>query len=658
MKKLISSLLCAAVLLSLAACGSGGNVVAPTSDSGGWAGRGGPFALQSVELPGRALGLAACGGVLSVLALDDDYSLWRFEDGQLSRLGYAPADGAPGRMAADEGGVWLSLSGEDGSGLRLEHYPLDGGYADALLWPDASGCTGLACGGGLLWLCDGAGGLLLALSEDGTEAARLEPDVPLYGLAPVEGGVMARSGDTLLRCTADGVAEAGACSGSIWPSDDGGWLETDAEGLWRCAEGTRKAAVIWAECGISLSDITALAPLGEGYALIENDALWLLSPAAPEDIEPRREVSVYCLDPGADDFLGPVLAAVNAAKPGLYAYAVHDGSADLETRVSTLAALYASGEGPELICLGGIDPLGYVGSGWFADIYELMDSQGGICRDELVAPDPYELDGALYSLPAAFGVSTMLGRESRFGEYYSLSATDILDLGSKIGPDQILSRGELYSMICTTLAARLRLGEPPEVEGLTALLELAAEPVEKGEYIPPAEAFGADSVMLSYQYLYNVRTLAEVEAAAGCELWPAGAPTADGACGSEAQSLMSWAVSAAYAENGDGWALLQALLRLPEANVFRETPMYRPLFEAQLQESSVPDEDFLPAVTERQRDCFLGLLDELKLAAYTSSPLLDIVSEECAALRAGMQTPVDAAELILQRAELYLAEHG
>lgn len=86
--------------------------------------------------------------------------------------------------------------------------------------------------------------------------------------------------------------------------------------------------------------------------------------------------------------------------------------------------------------------------------------------------------------------------------------------------------------------------------------------------------------------------------------------------------------------------------------------MYRPLFEAQLQGFSFPDEEFLPAVTERQRDCFLGLLDELELAAYTTSPLLDIVSEEGVALRAGAQTPESAAQLILERAALYRSEHG
>ena len=140
----------------------------------------------------------------------------------------------------------------------------------------------------------------------------------------------------------------------------------------------------------------------------------------------------------------------------------------------------------------------------------------------------------------------------------------VLDASAVPGPDQVLSRDELYSLICTTLAARLRLGELPEAESLTALLELAAEPRKTSEYIPPEEAFGADMVMLGYQYLYNARSLAEAEAAAGCELWPVGAPTADGACGSAARTPISWAVSAAYAETGevdemDGAVAIQGL---------------------------------------------------------------------------------------------------
>lgn len=102
MKKLISWLLLCALLLSLAACGSSGQVVSPTSDSGDWGGRGQPFALKSVELPGQALGLAACGDALCVLVQGEARALYSVEDGQLVQLGYSEADGAAGRMTADD----------------------------------------------------------------------------------------------------------------------------------------------------------------------------------------------------------------------------------------------------------------------------------------------------------------------------------------------------------------------------------------------------------------------------------------------------------------------------------------------------------------------------------------------------------------------------
>lgn len=78
-----------------------------------------PFALKSVELPGQALGLAACGDALCVLVQGEARALYSVEDGQLVQLGYSEADGAAGRMTADDSGVWLTLIGADGSGPRL-----------------------------------------------------------------------------------------------------------------------------------------------------------------------------------------------------------------------------------------------------------------------------------------------------------------------------------------------------------------------------------------------------------------------------------------------------------------------------------------------------------------------------------------------------------
>ena len=90
---------------------------------------------------------------------------------------------------------------------------------------------------------------------------------------------------------------------------------------------------------------------------------------------------------------------------------------------------------------------------------------------------------------------------------------------------------------------------------------------------------------------------------------------------------------------------LTALLRLPGSNLFRETFMYRPLFEQQLEQSKAD---------ERQREIFRGLVEILRLADHSSSELRAIIQEE---LSAGAP-PEQAARAILDRASLLIAERG
>lgn len=162
--------------------------------------------------------------------------------------------------------------------------------------------------------------------------------------------------------------------------------------------------------------------------------------------------------------------------------------------------------------------------------------------------------------------------------------------------------------------------------------------------------------MLGYMYLNSARTIAETERQAGCELWPVGMPTADGSCGSLAKAWLSFGVCASEAENGDGWALLKALLTQPEANLYGETCMYRPLFEQQLERSAVPENEAQTGTTERQRDMFAALVGELRLAEFITDPVKDIVGEEGSALLSGDRSPEEAAALISERTALLLSE--
>lgn len=662
MRKLAALLHALALVFGLAACGRAEEGVIAPGGGEAWTGRGGPFALTKVELAGEALQLAGGGDAAYVLVNDGGFRLLCLEDGGTRELAYTAADGSPERIAADEAGVWFALGGAGDGEHRLVHYPRDGSAPDASADLDILSCQALEYSEGWLYLYDYNAGLLRVLGTDGAEAARFDLGKrTVTGLAASDGGVYVSlaSGDgtgSLAFCTQDGLMDERQTEGRVWRFGGEGCLLTDGEGLRRLdGDGTEPVA-IWQECGITLTDLSALAPLGEGFALINKGALYLLEPVEPGDIEPKREVSVYSLDPTADSALDEVLARINEAEPGLYAYTVHDADADARTRLSRLAELFVSGEGPELVCFGGIDPVSVTGSGWFSDIYELIDADAEFERSDLVAAAAYESGGRLYAIPAAFGVSTLLGRESRFGQRFGLRASDAADLGRHIGPGQVLSRGGLAWNIFTALAAQLSRGDEPDAQELTELLSLAAEPVPDTEYLAPAEAFGEDREMLAYMYLYNARTLAEAEQQAGCGLWPVGAPTSDGSCGSLAKAWLSYGVCAAGAENGDGWALLKALLTQPDANLYGETYMYRPLFERQLERSAVPENEAQTGTTERQRGMFEALVGQLRLAEYVSGPMMDIVGEEGSALLDGARSPEEAAGLISERAALLRAE--
>ena len=629
MKRTVSLLLALALMLGLTACGSAGEtVIAPGAEDGGWTGRGGPFALRKVELSGEALQLTGGGDAAYVLTSDGGFRLLCLEGGETRELAYTAADGSPSRMAGDESGVWLVLCDALGEDYRLVHYPRDGSAPDAAADIDILNCVELEYSAGEFYIYDYNAGLLRVLGADGAQTAQIDPGKrTVTGLAATDGGVYvglaAENGErTLALCTEAGLSDKRQLAFSVRRAGGEGCLLTD----------------------------------GEGYALINGGALYLLEPAEPGDIVPRREVSVYSLDPATDSMLDEVLARINTAEPGLYAYTVHDADADAQARLRTLAELFASGAGPELVSFGGMNPVSVTGSGWFCDIYGLIDADAEFERTDLVAAAAYERDGRLYAIPAAFGISTLLGRVSRFGQRFGLNAGDVADLGQHIAAGQILSRGGLAGNIFTALSAQLSRGDELSTEELTKLLSLAAEPVAETEYLAPSAAFGEDREMLGYMYLTSARTIAETERQAVCELWPVGMPTSDGSCGSLAKAWLSFGVCASEAENGDGWALLKALLTQPEANLYGETCMYRPLFEQQLERSAVPENEAQTGTTERQRDMFAALVGELRLAEFITDPVKDIVGEEGSALLSGDRSPEEAAALISERTALLLSE--
>lgn len=195
---------------------------------------------------------------------------------------------------------------------------------------DILNCVELEYSAGEFYIYDYNAGLLRVLGADGSETAQIDPGKrTVTGLAAGDGGVYvglaAEDGErTLALCTEGGLSDERQLAFSVHRSGGEGCLLTDDEGLWRFSGDEPEPVAIWSECGITLADLTALVPLGEGYALINGGALYLLEPAEPGDIVPRREVSVYSLDPATDSMLDGVARAHKHGGAGLYAYTVHD----------------------------------------------------------------------------------------------------------------------------------------------------------------------------------------------------------------------------------------------------------------------------------------------------------------------------------------------
>lgn len=637
MRKAAAFVLIFALMSGLCACGGGSGTSAEAPEQFV---EGGAYALKRLELTGSAMQLVSDGERAYVLT--SGYHLYALTDGEAVELDFNLSERLPCRMAADAAGLKLVTCDEGGENYELLTLDADGGVSEVQALPGLLSCVGLACLDGAAYVYDYTAGLLCVFGGDGGRQAGIGLDgATVTGLAAGPGGLFAAlrasDGTETLSRLEDGVLAGGqAISGSIWPSQRFDCLLSDKLGLYGRTGGSCEPLVIWVECGLSFSELSALAELGDGFALINADVLYLLEPADASDIPARRELGVYCLDPGMDDFLDLILSELNLTEPNIFARTLHDGEADGQARLSALSTLLASGKGPDLVCFGSLDPSAYTGSGWFLDIYGLIDADPDFDRDELVAAAAYETDTGLFAIPTAFGVSTLLGRESRFEGRYALDAT----VSDELEAEQMLYQGGLKSLIASALAAQLIKGELPGQERLTALLELSAASENRAEYLPLPESLGKDRVLLEYQYLYSANTFAECEAAAGCGLWPAGIPTFDGSCGSLASSLLCWGAC-----TDGGWELLKALLRLPGANLFNEAFMYRPLFEQQLEQSKAD---------ERQREIFRGLVESLRLADYSSGELRSIVQEEMGAGAAPEQT----ARTMLDRASLLIAERG
>lgn len=461
-RKCIIWMLLALLLLCACGKGEGGPEVqaAEKNQSAGtntWTGQGGSYAAKPLDLADYAGGyqdvhtLLSWGGQIYCMAWNHG------ETEQHMLVDGTEAGTVPGSLyftQASKDGLWL-LSEEE-SGMRLQLVSQSGQQLREILFPQLSAATleQVRCGEDRLYFIDG-GQLLLMDGEGQPLAAAALPEEEMKLRLSAGGEVYAVAGGTegnrfyrIDRDSGQLTAAFQAPAGTVY--DGGGEdpvLLKKQDGLYRLAEdGSAEPIVIWEECGISMSQIYGVLPLGEGhYACRVMGGYYELVPVAPENLLEKITLRLVTVFPGSYSGLSRTVAAFNAQSE-TYQVKLEDYSQgmafDGEQAQLRLNTEIISGKFPDMICFGGLlSPEPYIAKELLVDMTELMAQDGDVKPEDILLRKALGREGSIYLLADSFVLPTLEARYADFGDRYGWTLEEYrqIDSGLKEGQMCILT---------------------------------------------------------------------------------------------------------------------------------------------------------------------------------------------------------------------------
>lgn len=663
----------ALVLLTLAACGKGA-ALPEASPSPATSSAETRMVSEPVAADFITYLTDVCGGELYAIA---DGALCRWDGALLEPLFDLAGLSKVKKIAAAEEGIWLECVREGESLPILELRSYDG---ELLTEIDLSG-LGFVQTWGMLSDLEAGDGLIFADCEEQifiyTADGELKGSVETERNAP-EGIVLTGAGLTVMQSDGDytncfdinpETLEAGKpyrlgramrhiySGGGVY---DFVAVDRDALGLWAVEGGSGKVEPILLLRDIGLSFEGGFLP----YVLGEDDfALSPVGSGVPMHCfmgdEERPVLQVIRLESlGSVPELSRYAASFNAYQQEYYVEVTDLMSSfpNIDDRLKDLSTRLAAGDGPDIICFNGLDPAPYGRAGALVDLYELIDSDPELSREDFVALGAFESGDKLWSLAPCFTISTCVGLESVVGDGLGWTFEEYITLRDSLEPGKKMLAitsplvfvqntldGVLPELIdCETASCSFTDGRFEEYLRLASELETADET----DWESLSARLASGEIVLNEQVLRNVHDLAALEENYGQALTPIGWPSFDGSCGS--RLMMTSDMGIVSSGNTDAaWEFLRFILSDEKTQAelaLTDIPISRAAAEEQLREAG------------SRSDTILRLLDGLTHKTSAGSTISQIVLGEAAAYFGGARSVEDACEIIQDRAETYIAE--
>lgn len=333
--------------------------------------------------------------------------------------------------------------------------------------------------------------------------------------------------------------------------------------------------------------------------------------------------------------------------------------------------------------------------GMYADLNELMDNDADINREDYFENvlDAYEVDGKLYAMPLAFGVTTLVGKASMWGEEPGVTMEELTEKMNTLPKDVALmdmmsKRQWVFLNLQGTIGnfVNWETGECSfDSEEFITILETANNFPEEYDYesdtMGTPEKIQAGKVLLYGDSWHEVTGYQVTKAIFNDEITAIGYPGVDGN-GALIQNMGSLFAISAQSEHQEGaWEFVKYMISEDyQKNYVRwYNPIHKAAFDMHM-ESAMEAEFYTDengekvespkmtygwdnfevsvyAATQEEVNEYREILEGATVLASYEEEIMTMINEEVEPFFKGQKTAKDVANIIQGRVKIYVNEN-
>ena len=473
--------------------------------------------------------------------------------------------------------------------------------------------------------------------------------------------------------------------------------------------GELKKLLIWEE-----ADLPAVSALGYVYLFDDStifcydgfDAAFLLVPAKGVTEQKETLTLATFIDVNSLNYASCINEFNSLSKE--YYIEVINYCEDDRSRQDALTLLgthMIAGDGPDMICFGAsVSPNAYASKGYLMDMYEFLDEDQELGREDIMMLSRMEYQGGLYTIAANFLIN------SWYSFYPGLDAGD-LSYNSFLEIAEALPEGGAMSTVVTPedFLSQCLEGYIPQAvdweegecyfdtEEFKDLLELASRVGETGADVSQmdvdeaAAMIARGDIVLNYAGISSPYDIAQLEREYGREVSFPGWPTPAGEGGNTVYFFERFGITSQCSSPQGAWEFIKSVVTSETATEgimsAVSAPVLRSALEedieyyldpaAQFQGAQVTQDEngayyvdgvlydglgdpreMEPLVSQEQVDKYYELLDSAYIVSAGELTIREIIMGEAQPYFAGQRSGEETAEIIQSRAGLYIAEQS